>query len=113
MATKRTSKGKAPFKSEEEERSFWEAEDKRESGAKERKGRRPGWQASTLYLSDADDRALTRYCKITGEKMAPVIRRAIHQYLVREARKHGMTFRELIEDERSSADSPRRKRTAA
>lgn len=103
----------APFRNEAEERAFWEAEDRREARTTRRKGQRPGWQASTLYLADADDRALTRYCKLTGEKMAPVIRRAIHEYLLREARKLGMTYRELIADAQPASDRPKRRRAAA
>jgi hypothetical protein len=112
MATKRTS-SLAPFRSEAEERAYWEAEDRREARTARRKGQRPGWQASTLYLADADDRALTRFCKMTGEKMAPVIRRAIHEYLIREARKLGMTYRELIAEEKPAVHAPKRRRAAA
>lgn len=107
MATRRTSKT-APFKSEADERAFWESEDRKESKATRRKGARAGWQASTLYLADADDRALERYCKLTGEKMAPVIRRAIHEYLIREAKKLGTTYRELVDEENSVAVVTRR-----
>lgn len=107
MATRRTSRT-APFKSEADERAFWEAEDRKDAQGARRKGARAGWQASTLYLADADDRALERYCKMTGEKMAPVIRRAIHEYLIREAKKLGTTYRELVDEEKSVAVSSRR-----
>jgi hypothetical protein len=45
--------------------------------------------------------------------MAPVIRRAIHEYLIREARKLGMSYRELISDNSPGTHGPRRKRAAA
>lgn len=91
MAT-RAVKRRAPFRNEEEEREYW---DKTDVETLPRKGRRPGWQASTLYIGDADDRALQAYCRATGENMAPVIRRAIRDYLIREAKKLGTTYQAL------------------
>ncbi|MBI4862345.1 MAG: hypothetical protein HY815_19110 [Candidatus Riflebacteria bacterium] len=84
---------KEPFRSVKDERDYWAKADLSRAAAKaEAAGT---MMVTTLYVGREHHAAMNRLAQLTHEKAAALYRRAILEFLRREARKNGTTVRAL------------------
>jgi hypothetical protein len=92
MPMARTMK-KAPFKSIEEEREYWVTADLTAAATEAEK--RSSMMITTLYLGREQHAAMNSLARLMHEKAASLYRRAILEFIRREAKKAGTTMEAL------------------
>jgi hypothetical protein len=85
---------KTPFRNLKEEREYWASADLSADAA--RAAREDTKMVTTLYLGRDQHRAMNALARLTHESAASLYRRAVLEFLRREARKAGTTLDALV-----------------
>lgn len=85
---------KSPFRSLKEERAYWAKADLSIDAARAARG--DTMKVTTLYLGRDQHRAMNALARLTHESAASLYRRAVLEFLRREARKAGTTVDALV-----------------
>lgn len=103
-----TTKSKSPpWRTEEEEREYWDKTDIGELVRAPPKSKRKGWKANMLYLTDRDARGLDTLVELEGESASSIFRQAIREYGARIAKRHGTTWAALTAEPQAKSESAR------
>jgi hypothetical protein len=97
-----------PWGTEEEEREYWDKTDIGELTRAVPNGKRKGWKASMLYLTDRDARGLDALVELERESASSIFRQAIREYGARIAKRHGTTWAALTAEPPTKGKGARR-----
>lgn len=85
---------KSPFRNQRDEREYWAKADLSTDAA--RAVREDTMKVTTLYLGRDQHRAMNALARLTHESAASLYRRAVLEFLRREAKKAGTTVDSLV-----------------